>query len=177
MKSKRLLQVFLMLVLLLGPLGNVQSASASSALDVPPDAMVINRTLNFWDATYVGYISSSVVEKWRFEFTESHSFVINVSPLTGGLTPALSLLDASDNTLASGVGTLTSIQPAGTYFIMTYPDSGSGFYFLTIREVVNTEPAVSTSVEPEGLNVGETALVTVSLNNVPAEGYTSAEFT
>jgi len=177
MKSKRLLQIFLMLVLLIGPMGNVHSASASSTLDVPPDAMVINRTLNFWDATYVGYISSNVVEKWHFEFTESHSFMITVSPITGGLTPALSLLDAGGSTITSGVGTLTSTQPAGSYYILTYPDSGSGFYFLTIREIVNTEPSVSTSVDPEGINVGETALVTVSLNNVPLDGYTSAEFT
>jgi len=177
MKSKRLLQIFIMLMLLVSPMGNVLTVSASPALDVPRDAMVINRTLNFWDATYVGYISSSVVEKWRFEFTETHSFVITVSPITGGLTPALSLLDANDNTLASGVGTLTGTQTTGTYYIMIYPELGSGFYFLTIREVVNTEPSVSTTVDPEGINVGETSLVTVSLNNVPAEGYTSAEFT
>ena len=41
---------------------------------------------------------------------------------------------------------------------------------------VSTEPNVSTTVEPPNINVGETALVTVSLNNVPPEGYTSAEF-
>ena len=38
-------------------------------------------------------------------------------------------------------------------------------------------PYVSTLINPQAVNVGETALVTVSLNNVPAEGYTSAEFT
>lgn len=38
-------------------------------------------------------------------------------------------------------------------------------------------PYVSTDVEPGSINVGETALVTVRLNNVPPEGYTSAEFT
>jgi hypothetical protein len=36
---------------------------------------------------------------------------------------------------------------------------------------------VSTSVNPSSINVGESATGTVSLNNVPAEGYTSAEFT
>jgi len=41
---------------------------------------------------------------------------------------------------------------------------------------VSTEPNVSTMVEPPNINVGETALVTVSLNNVPPGGYTSAEF-
>jgi hypothetical protein len=38
-------------------------------------------------------------------------------------------------------------------------------------------PYVSTTVDPSSLAIGETALTTVSLNNVPAEGYTSAEFT
>jgi hypothetical protein len=38
-------------------------------------------------------------------------------------------------------------------------------------------PHVSTGVDPDSINVGETALVTVRLNNVPPEGYTSAEFT
>ena len=36
---------------------------------------------------------------------------------------------------------------------------------------------VSTTVNPTSLMVGESTLATVSLNNVPAQGYTSAEFT
>jgi len=40
-----------------------------------------------------------------------------------------------------------------------------------------TGPYVSTTVDPAGIQVGETALVTVRLNNVPPEGFTSAEFT
>lgn len=177
MKSKRLLQIFVLLALLLSPIGSVQPAYASPNLDVPRDATVINRNLNFWDATYVGFVSDSLFEKWRFEFTATHSFVLTASPITGGLVPTLILLDAADNELIRGTNSLTSTQPAGTYYIQVQPESGSGFYFLTIREIVNTQPSVSTSVNPANLNVGESALVTVSLNNVPAEGYTSAEFT
>lgn len=40
-----------------------------------------------------------------------------------------------------------------------------------------TGPYVSTSSNPREIRIGESALVTVSLNNVPAEGYNSAEFT
>src|SRR6266498_3111410 len=40
-----------------------------------------------------------------------------------------------------------------------------------------TGPYVSTVINPRDISVGDSALVTVSLNNVPAEGYTSAEFT
>jgi hypothetical protein len=38
-------------------------------------------------------------------------------------------------------------------------------------------PYVSTEVNPTSLNIGGTALVSVKLNNVPVEGYKSAEFT
>jgi hypothetical protein len=38
-------------------------------------------------------------------------------------------------------------------------------------------PSVSTGLSPAVLQVGASALVTVSLNHVPAEGYSSAEFT
>ena len=38
-------------------------------------------------------------------------------------------------------------------------------------------PYVSTVIDPQSINVNETALATVSLNHVPVEGYTSSEFT
>src|SRR5215216_5809032 len=55
--------------------------------------------------------------------------------------------------------------------------SGSDFYRLTILEIVVSEPSVTTSVNPSSIDVGQNATVTVSLSDVPAEGYTSAEFT
>ncbi|MDO9299748.1 MAG: carboxypeptidase regulatory-like domain-containing protein, partial [Anaerolineales bacterium] len=39
-----------------------------------------------------------------------------------------------------------------------------------------TEPSVSTIVNPTSINAGQVATVNVNLNNVPAAGYTSAEF-
>ncbi len=38
------------------------------------------------------------------------------------------------------------------------------------------DPYVATSIDPRTIEVGDTALITASLNNVPTEGYTSAEF-
>lgn len=38
-------------------------------------------------------------------------------------------------------------------------------------------PSVSTEINPASLNIGGTALVSINLNNVPAEGFKSAEFT
>jgi hypothetical protein len=62
--------------------------------------------------------------------------------------------------------------------VQVQPESGSGFYQLTIRQV-DSQPqgAVSVGVTPTSLTVGEAAEVTVGLNEVPAEGYASAEFT
>src|SRR5215208_5231739 len=176
MKSKRLFQIFIMLTLLLSPLG---SAHASTGSVDKLDAMVINRSLSYWDATYFGFVSGSIFENWQFEFTESHNFTVTVTPISGDLLPQLSLLDTGGNTIGSGTGALTSTQPAGSYSIQVQPSSGSGFYMLTIRQnvVSQPDPSVTTSVNPVSINAGETATVTVSLNNVLAAGYTSAEFT
>ena len=47
----------------------------------------------------------------------------------------------------------------------------------TSTAIPPTVPTVVTVVTPMSVNVGGTALATVNLDNVPAEGYTSAEFT
>jgi len=178
MKSKRLLQIFVLLALVFSSFGNSQHVSAgSTSVSLPDDALIINRDLNIWNGTYIGFVSASIHEKWHLELTESHNFVVSVSTVTGDLVPLLIVQDANGLELARGVSSLTTTQPAGDYYIQTQPESGSGFYVLTLRQIVNVLPSVSTSVNPTSLNVGESAVVTVSLNNVPAEGYTSAEFT
>lgn len=174
MKFKRLFQVLVVFTLIFNSFG--VSASTNSSRTVS-DAMVINRNLNVWDATYIGFVSASIYEKWHLELTEAHDFTVSISTVTGDLVPLLTLQDANGVEITRGIGSLTTSQPAGSYFIQTQPESGSGFYVLTLRQVVNVVPSVSTSVNPASINVGESALVTVSLNNVPAEGYTSAEFT
>ncbi len=179
MKSKRLFQILVLLALLFSPLGTSQPVRASTNLMHPVDAMIVDRDLNFWDATYIGFVSATIYEKWHFEFTESHNFVVTVSPVAGDLVPLLILQDASGSEISHGTGTLTSTQPAGNYSVQVQPESGSGFYILTIRQL-NPNPSqasVSTAVNPASVNAGESAVVTVSLNDVPAEGYTSAEFT
>lgn len=177
MKSKRLLQIFVLLALLFSPLGGSRSAFASASAAPPQEPIVINRDLDIWNATYIGFVSGSVYENWHFDLTQPENFVVTVTPVVGGLVPFLILRDANGNQLASGTGSLTSSQPAGSYTIQVQPESGSGFYILTIRQVASTQPSVSTVVNPTSLNVGETGTVTVNLNNVPTEGYTSAEFT
>lgn len=172
MKSKRLFQIVVLFMMLFSMVGSGQPVRAEAA-----DPIIINRELSFWDATYVGMVNGSLYEKWQFEFTTTHTFTVTVTPVAGDLVPLLILMNGSSTELTRGTGSLTSTQSAGTYFIQVQPESGAGFYILTIREILQSQASVSTSVTPGSINAGESALVTVSLNNVPAEGYTSAEFT
>ncbi|MBN2118697.1 MAG: carboxypeptidase regulatory-like domain-containing protein [Anaerolineales bacterium] len=178
MRSKRLFQIFVLLAMLLSSVGSVQHASASTGPAPALDAVVIDRNLNYWDANYFGFVSSGIYENWKFEFTESHNFVVTVTKVTGDVVPLVILLDSNDIELARGTGSLTSTQPAGSYSFQVQPESGMGLYMLTLREVAApSQPSASTVVTPASIYVGETATVTVDLNDVPAEGYTSAEFT
>lgn len=177
MKSKRFLQILVSLVMLFSLVGSAQPVSASTGPAPALDAVVIDRNLNYWDANYFGFVSSGIFENWRFEFTASHNFVVTVTKVTGDVVPMVILLDAAGNELGRGTGSLTSTQPAGSYSFQVQPESGMGLYMLTLREIVVSQPSASTVVAPTSINVGETAAVTVSLSDVPAEGYTSAEFT
>ena len=174
MKSKRLLQIFVLLLLLVSTVGSSQPAKAQTN-----DPIIIDRNLSIWDATFIGFVSSSIYEQWHFQFTESHSFTITANPIAGDLVPLLTLQDSDGNEITHATGSLTSTQPTGNYSVQVQPESGSGFYVLTIREENSNpvEASVSTSVNPTTIDTGGTATVTVSLNNVPSTGYTSAEFT
>lgn len=175
MKSKYLFQIFILFVLLLSTFGSSQPAKAQTN-----DPIIITRNLSIWDATFIGFVSSSIYEQWHFDFAESHDFTITANTVAGDLVPLLILQDSNGTELTRGTGSLTSTQPVGSYSVQVQPASGSGFYVLTIRENVVTPPptaSATTSVTPSSVNVGESAVVTVSLNNVPASGYTSAEFT
>ena len=175
MKSKYLFRIFILFVLLLSTFGSSQPVKAQTN-----DPIIITRNISIWDATFIGFVSSSIYEQWHFDFTESHNFTITVNTVAGDLVPLLILQDSNGAELTRGTGSLTSTQSAGSYSVQVQPESGSGFYVLTIRDNIVTPPptaSASTSVSPSSVNVGESAVVTVSLNNVPTTGYTSAEFT
>ena len=147
-------------------------------LDAAGDApVVIVRQLTYWDATFVGYVDAQLYEKWPFTLDQTQQFAVTVTPTSAELTPLILLLDATGTEITRGSGTLTSTQPAGNYSVLIQPASGAGFYELTLRKVQAQVASVTTSVTPASVNVGESAAVTVSLANVPSEGYSSAEFT
>ena len=162
---------------------NGQSVGLFKPLLNSPGAQVVLREAITWDTVYTGNVDGSRFERWPFTLTETTTFTLTATPTTSGLVPLLILLDANGNELAHGTGTLTSTQPAGSYFVQVQPQAGAGSYTLVLhREAVPqptelTGPHVSTSVTPTTVAVGESAAVTVSLGEVPAEGYTSAEFT
>jgi len=145
-----------------------------------PDLQIVLRDPITWDIVYTGSIDTYRYERWPFTLIETQTFTLTATPTTDGLVPLMLLLDANGNEIARGTGTLNSTQPAGNYFVQVQPDPGEGFYQLLLQKVDLTDPTdpyVSTVVTPTEIEVGETALVTVSLGNVPATGYSSAEFT
>jgi hypothetical protein len=126
MRSKRLFQTFLLLVLVFSSFGSSQRARASTGSVDQLDAIVIPRDLSIWNATYLGFVSDSIFEKWQFTFDASHNFVVTVTTVTGDLIPLLTLLDNNGNEITHATGSLTSTQPAGNYSIQVQPQSGSG---------------------------------------------------
>src|ERR1041385_5973004 len=119
MKFKRLIQALVLFTLTFSLVGGSQSALASSNSAMQADAMIVNRNLNSWDTPYVGYVSSSIYESWHFDLSETHNFVITVSPITGtsDFVPLLTLFDANGMQLAQGTNSLTSIQRVGGYSV------------------------------------------------------------
>ena len=158
---------------------NIETWSYIPILNAP-DLQIVLREQITWDILYDGSIDAYRYERWPFTLTETQSFTLTATPTTDGLVPLLLLLDANGNEISRGIGTINSTQPAGNYFVQVQPDSGQGFYQLLLHkiDVTNpTDPYVDTVVTPPTIHVGETGLVTVSLGNVPATGYASAEFT
>ncbi len=149
-------------------------------LNVPSLVRIVVRDPITWDTVYDGSVDAYLYEKWPLTLTELTTFTLTATPTTSGLTPILILLDSNGGELARGTNTLSSTQPAGSYFVQVQPQAGNGFYHLLAQKEGSsgtTDPSVTTVVSPASIHVGETAAVTVNLNNVPPEGYTSAEFT
>ena len=104
MKLKRRFQVFVLIALLFSAFGSGQVVSASSPAAVPQDPIVINRNLNIWDATFIGYVSSVIHEKWRLELTEAHTFEVKANTAAGDLAPLLILQDVNGVEITRGAG-------------------------------------------------------------------------
>jgi murein DD-endopeptidase MepM/ murein hydrolase activator NlpD len=124
---------------------------------------IIGATLAGWEVKYNQLFN-------RTTFTKGSTTV-------GLFQPLLNVMDSQ----ATPTPTATSLTPVGS----TTPTSSTpvGSHTPTASTPVGSltptpsGPHVSITVNPQNIIIGETALATVSLNNVPAGGYTSAEFT
>jgi murein DD-endopeptidase MepM/ murein hydrolase activator NlpD len=131
-----------------------------------------------FDTLYTGSVDSFRYERWSLTLDQLTKFTLTATPTATGLVPLIVLMDSNANEIARSSGTLTSTQPAGNYFVQIQPQSGSGSYNLLLQKNdLPAGPFVSTTVSPASVSVGQTATAMVSLNNVPTEGYASAEFT
>ncbi len=245
MKPKNLLRILLFLAICFGAFstGSQVNAKSDTQSATPPAVQIVTRGLTYWDAIYIGNVSSTRYENWPFTFADAYSFSITATTTSGDLVPQLTLFDLNGNEISTTTNVLVSTQPAGNYSVQVQPVSGSGTYSLTIRQVaatpappptstplpVNTvtpvatntpiatstpvatntpastsTPAptivasatpslvatptvsntstpssafVTTTLNPPTIIVGGTSTATVNLNNIPAGGYASAEFT
>ena len=149
--------------------------------DVPSLEIVLRGPIT-WDTVYSGSVDALRYEKWSFTLTEQTFFSMGAIPTTAGLTPLLILLDANGNEVMHTTNIFSTSQPAGNYFVQIQPQAGTGSYQLLAQKdgygsPIPDGPSVLTVVSPLSVNVGASARVTLNLNNIPAEGYTSAEFT
>jgi len=139
---------------------------------------IVSRGPITWDTLYTGNVDAYRYERWSLTLDELNKFTLTATPTATGLVPLIVLLDSNGNELARSPGTLTSTQPGGSYFVQIQPETGSGSYTLLLqRNDLPSGPFVSTTVTPASVNIGQSAIATVRLNNVPVEGYNSAEFT
>jgi hypothetical protein len=175
MKTKYLLQAFVVLAILLSAFGVGAQAHAQSGVQI------VMRSLTMWDSMYTGYVDAMRYEKWPLTLDATTNFTITATRSSGNLSPLIIFQDASSNEITRAVGTLTTEQPAGNYFILIQPETTEGgTYSLTLREVeipIPTDAAVTVTLAPPTIEVGSTSTATVSLTNIPEGGYTSAEFT
>ncbi len=179
MKSKYMLRIVVLLAMLFSVFGTGAQVQARENTVNQLNAVIVIRSITYWDATYTGSVNVNRYERWPFEFTEANDFTITATPTSGDLVPVVVLLDVNGNEISSTVGSLNSVQPAGIYSVMIQPQTGGGNYNLTIRKTEASvgDPAVSVVFNPTSVNVTESAAGSVNLSNVPASGYTSAEFT
>jgi murein DD-endopeptidase MepM/ murein hydrolase activator NlpD len=144
-----------------------------------PGLQVALRGILDWGVLHTGSLDAYRYEKWEIQLPEPSEFTLTATGTTEGLIPLIVLLDSDGNEITRASETLTSIQPAGSYFAQIQPEAGQGFYSLIgYKETIigSTDPFTSIVINPSPIDVGQSAVASVSLNNVPAEGLTSAEF-
>lgn len=176
--TKKILRIVVLLAMLM----SLFSASVVQAKNL--SAEIVIRSTTFWNATFNGSVNANLFERWSLQLEEASTFSVTVTTQTGDLTPTIVLLDSNGVEITQAVGTLSTAvlnttQAAGDYFIQVQPESGAGTYSMEIRRTddTSTDPNATIVFNPATIFPDETSEGSVYLNNVPASGYASAEFT
>ena len=116
---------------------------------------IIGATFAGWEVNYLPVLNKT-------------TFTKNGQTL-GLFKPLLNVMDSPSTPTPT-----TTTQPTNTPTPSTTTPAPTA---LTATSTTPSGPFVLTEVNPTSINIDESALVTVSLNNVPPNEYTSAEFT
>jgi hypothetical protein len=137
-----------------------------------PSLQIVSRGPLVWDIQYSGSVDAYRHERWSLLLTEPTTFHINVTPAGSGLTPVIVLLDSNGIEISRAFGTLTSTQPAGSYFVQIQSEAGTGYYNLiatrdggqaTATPIVTSTPdGSSTPIGSETPSGSETPIVSVT---------------
>jgi hypothetical protein len=184
MKKKFLIHIMLLLALLTGTFAATAPAYAMEGAAPFLPAQIVIRSTTFWDATFNGTVNVDRIEQWSLQLEETSSFSVTVTALSGDLVPSIYFLSSSEVEISSAVGASSETvltftdQPAGDYYIRVQPASGGGTYSMNIRktDAPVVDPDAVIVLDPAIIDLDETTTATVFLNNIPAEGYASAEF-
>lgn len=129
--------------------------------------------------TYGNYTLTTTVDRFGAPLT----IVQTDGAITSTFTPTVTTTPSNTATpTPTGTLPITNTPTATTTGIITNTPTSTATATNTPTStptgtVLPSGPYVLTDAAQPNLLVGENSLVTVSLNNVPAEGYTSAEFT
>lgn len=183
MNKTHLARAVMLIAIVFSIFGSGSQVSAQGNATNYLGAQIIIRSTTFWDAVFNGTVNANRYERWSLQLVEAENFTISIITTSGNLTPDIYLLDANENQIAVGNGSisnalLTTSQPAGDYFIQVQPHTGEGTYLMEITRVEQVvEPTASVMLNPASVLVGGTSAGTVMLTNIPQGGYASAEFT
>ncbi|MCE9646272.1 MAG: peptidoglycan DD-metalloendopeptidase family protein [Chloroflexi bacterium] len=109
-----------------------------------PNLQIVLREPIVWDTLYTGSIDPYRYERWPLQLPAQTKFDVTVAPTATGLIPVILLLRSDGSEIMRANGTLSTTQPAGSYFIQIKPDAGSGFYTLIAHRDVGTATPTST---------------------------------
>jgi len=144
-----------------------QTAGLLQPLMNIPTLQIVSRGPIVWDLDYSGTVDAYRHERWSLLITEQTTFHINVTPVGTGLTPVIVLLDSNGVEISRAFGTLTSTQPAGSYFVQVQSEAGTGYYnLIATRDIAitpTTTPIASETPATTGTpTTSETPIVSVS---------------